>query len=541
MRIVNRLRDYRKSHGTRYTLRRGAEKAVQYALGTGDRVWRRRYPSAQELRRQRDTPPAAGLISVAVPVYNTDPSMLSALLHTLSAQTYENWEAVLYNGASTRAETLEVLREAAEKDGRFRVIHGQENRGIAGNTNEAFRLCRGEYIALCDHDDLLRPDALWRAAEVIARERPGMIYSDEDRITENGRHHMDPHDKPDYCPLSLMSGNYICHLTVIRADVLREAGGLREGFDGSQDHELFLRLTEHTDHIAHIPLPLYSWREVFSSMSHRNLQQCLESGCRAVEEHDRRLGYVTECVPVNQEIRIWTQTPMDASVEALVFGPSEAACRAGFAELDTRTAFRRLSAALVVTDEESLYEALNEAAAASEADYLLLMSADLRGMNRHFLRELMMFAQRPEIAAVTPVLTDARRHITHGGFVLGEGSLIRCDHEGMYVTAGGDHDHMNRAHNVSAVSLCCAMVRRSAFVPFDGRYRGGLGMADWCLAQAKQSGRLCAFTPHASAVLPRCSLLLSGGAVNPADRAIFTAAHGENPKDPCHRPPVRPV
>ena len=536
------LRAYLRDHGLRYTLRRSAEKAAQRLLGLGDRVWRRRFPSPEELEEQRKNPPAAGLISVAVPVYNTDPAMLSALLESLSAQTYPDWEAVLYDGAGTRPGTAETLAAAAARDPRFRVFRGEENLGIAGNTNEAFRRCRGEYVALCDHDDLLRPDALWRTAEAIVRERPGMIYSDEDRITENGRHHMDPHDKPDYCPVNLIAANYICHLTVIRRDLLEETGGLRAGFEGSQDHDLFLRAAERTDRIVHLPYTLYSWREVFSSMSHRNLQACLESGCRAVEEHERRAGYATEAVPVNREIRLWTETPRDATVEALVFGESEEECGAGWQELDFRTAYARLTAALLVTDAEGLYAALNEAAAGSSADYLLLMDARLRGMNRHFIRELMMYAQRPETAAVTPVLTDRRLHITHGGFYLdGGGTPVRCDNEGLFVTAGGDHDAMNRVHNVSAVSVCCALIRRDAFRPLDEGYRRGLGMADWCLRQRREKGLFCVFTPHASAVLARGPLLLSGGRADPADKARFQAVYGPEPPDPCHRKSVSAV
>ncbi len=537
--LRNMLREYIRDHGLRYTLRRGAEKATQALLGSGDRIWRRRYPSAEELEAQRHNPPAAGLISAAVPVYNTDPVMLTALLDSFSAQTYADWEAVLYDGGGDRAETAEVLRAAAARDSRFRVIRGETNLGIAGNTNEAFRLCRGEYVALCDHDDLLRPDAFFRAAEAIVRDHPGMLYSDEDRITENGRHHMDPHDKPDFCPVNLISANYICHLTLIRRDLLILVGGLRSGFEGSQDHDLFLRVAEHTDRITHLPYTLYSWREVFSSMSHRNLQACLESGCRAVEEHQARLGVATEAHPVRREIRLWTETPREARVEALIFGPEEAVCRAGWQELDFRTMYGQagqLTATLVVTDAENLYAALNEAAEASEADYLLLMDARLRGMNRHFLRELMMYARREDTAAVTPVLTDPRNHITHGGFYLAGGRApVRCDNEGLYVTAGGDHDAMNRAHNVSALSVCAALIRREAFRPLPEEYRGGLGMAHWCLRQRASENRYCVFTPHATAVLPRDPLLLSGGRTEAADVTRFREAWGECLPDPCHR------
>ena len=293
---IGRIREYLRGHGAAYTAKRLGQKAAQQLLGTYERRRRQEQATEEELRAQRENQPDAGLISVAIPVYNTDPAMLGALLDSLEAQTYRNFEAILYDGASTRAETAAVLKVRCEKEPRFCPVRGVENRGISGNTNEAVRLAKGEYVALCDHDDLLSPDALWRVADCIARKHPDLIYSDEDRITEDGRKHMDPHYKPDYCPDNLVSDNYICHLTVIRKALLEETGGLRSGFDGSQDHDLFLRVTEKTDRIEHIPYILYSWREVFSSKSHTQFWTCLENGCRASVEHEMRLGRKAEAV-----------------------------------------------------------------------------------------------------------------------------------------------------------------------------------------------------------------------------------------------------
>ena len=160
MKAIERIREYRDSHGTAYTLKRLSQKAAQQLLGTYDRRYLREKATPEELRSQRANPPAAGLISIITPVYNTDPGMLIALLESVEKQSYENFEHILYDGASTRQETLDVLRAQAEKDPRFRVIHGEKNLGISGNTNEAVKLAKGEYAALCDHDDLLSPDAM---------------------------------------------------------------------------------------------------------------------------------------------------------------------------------------------------------------------------------------------------------------------------------------------------------------------------------------------------------------------------------------------
>ena len=530
---IERIRKYQQSHGTAYTLKRLGQKAAQQLLGSYDRRWLRERASEEELKAQRENQPAAGLISVVIPVYNTNPVMLSELLDSLGKQSYTDFEAVLYDGASTRGETLAVLKEKSKKDNRFRVIRGAENRGISGNTNEAVTFAQGEYIALCDHDDLLTPDALWRVAECIADKHPDVIYSDEDRITQDGRRHMDPHYKPDYCPDTLISDNYMCHLTVIRKSLLEKVGGMRTGFDGSQDHDLFLRVTEKTDRIEHLPYILYSWREVFSSKSHTDLYTCLENGCRAAVEHEAALGRKADAVPVNKEIRLWYEIPEDASVEAIVHGDSEEECQECLGELQFRTDWPKLTGSIVVAGETERIALINEAAQTSTADYLLILDAGATEMNRYFIREMLMYAQREDVAGVTGVLTDRKKHITHGGFALGMEHTAQCINEGLFVTAGGWHDMMNKVHNVSAVSLCCLMVKRENWLDLDEGYRGGLAAVDLGLRQ-KQGGKWFVFTPHAQVQLEPCSLLLSGEERDEQDTARFEQRWGKNVYDPCY-------
>ena len=530
--MLQELREYARIHGPAFTLRRSGEKAVQRLFGTYDRLWRRQQPTAETLENQRANPPAAGLISVIIPVYNTAPALLQALLDSLRDQTYAGWEAVLYDGASTRPETAAVLDAAAARDSRFRVFHGKENLGIAGNTNAALAEARGVYTALADHDDWLSPEALWQAARVIADSRPDMLYSDEDRITEDGRHRLDPFWKPDWSPVDLLTTNYICHLAVIRTALLREIGGLRTGFDGSQDHDLFLRVAEKTQRIHHLPLTLYSWRIVGSSMSHQKLWACLETGCRAVAEHEARLGWPVTAVPVNKQIRLWYPVPRDVTVEALIFGDSEEACQDALAELSFRTEDPRLRAALLVTDAQNLYASLNEAAASSGSDYLLLLDARAWGMNRHFIRELLMYAQRPEIGAVTALLSDRRQHVTHAGFAVGLRGGAQCINEGFFHTAGGWRDAMNRVREVTAVSPCCTLIRRDAWIPFPEDYRTGLGAVEWSL-RLREAGKRLVCTPHAEAELARNDLLLSGHRRDSEELARFLSAR-KDLADPCY-------
>ena len=320
---------------------------------------------------------------------------------------------------------------------------------------------------------------------------------------------------------------------MIRKVLYDEVGGLRSGFDGSQDHDLFLRLSEKTDKFCHIPKVLYTWREVQSSRSHVDLDTCLQAGCRAVEEHEARMGRTVSALPVNKAIRLWYDVNPEATVEALIFGPSEDACRQCLAALEDDSSWRSLSAALVVTDETNRISSLNEAAAGSQADYLLVIDSSVYGFSRHFIRELMMYAQMDNIAGCAPVLTDRRGRITHGGFAVGVSGGAACIHEGLKAGAGGMYDVMNKAHNVAAVSPVCMMVRRDAWVDLDPVYRTGLVGAHLGLRQ-RRAGRRFVVTPHATAIREKCPMLLSGRSRDREDLLRFHTKWGNNPHDPCY-------
>ncbi len=287
MNSISRFRQYAQTNGLAYALHRAAEKTGERFSRSWDRTWQRLKPDEETLQRQRDSQPAAGLISVVIPVYRTDPDFLDELAESLTAQTYLNWEACLYV-TGDREETEEAVRRAAVLDRRIRVQRGLVNEGISGNTNRAVAMARGEWIAFCDHDDLLPQDALWMLAEEISLGKADVIYTDEDKI--RGRLHTDPHLKPDFCPDTLRSVNYVCHLMAARKSLIEEVGGLRPACDGSQDHDLILRLSEKTDRIRHLAFIGYHWRSVPTSFSGTAAEACQQAAARAVESHMARIG-----------------------------------------------------------------------------------------------------------------------------------------------------------------------------------------------------------------------------------------------------------
>ncbi|MBW1973620.1 MAG: glycosyltransferase, partial [Deltaproteobacteria bacterium] len=206
-------------------------------------------------------------ISIIIPVWNTDKKWLRKCMESVLNQVYDNWELCIADGGSTKPYVKGILKRYAKKDSRIKVKFLKENKGIAGNSNEALSLATGEFIGFLDHDDELAPFALYEVVKLL-NEKPHLdfIYSDEDKIDEKGKR-KDPFFKPDWSPDMFLSQNYLCHLSIIRKELVGKVGGFREGYDGSQDYDLFLRVTELIDEkkIAHIPKILYHWRSVLGS------------------------------------------------------------------------------------------------------------------------------------------------------------------------------------------------------------------------------------------------------------------------------------
>ena len=201
------------------------------------------------------------LLSVVIPAYKTPERYLREMLDSIVDQTYTNWEICIADG-SPRGQGLErVLKKYADRDKRIRYEILGSNRGIAGNTNAALDMARGDFVILADHDDTLPPHAFYEVVKAI-HEHPGcqVIYSDEDKLDMDGKALFDPHFKPDFNPDLLTSVNYICHLFVVRKDLLERVGGFRQEFDGAQDYDFIFRCTEAAREVYHIPKVLYHWR-----------------------------------------------------------------------------------------------------------------------------------------------------------------------------------------------------------------------------------------------------------------------------------------
>lgn len=543
-----------KHHTLPYFMRRAMEILADRLFHRYHRQYMRQRAGEETLAAQRANPiEGVGLISIVVPVYNTRPDFLIQLADSLVAQTYPHWEACLYDGCSTRADTRETLQQIAARDHRIRVEHGAENAGIAGNSNLALQMAKGEWVGLCDHDDLLSPDCLYLAAKAIAAQNPDVIYSDEDKLSENGKWHMEPHFKPDFCPDTLNSSNYICHFLLMRRTMVEAIGGFREGYEGSQDHDLTLRLAAATDRIIHLPHVMYHWRTVGTSMSNQNLARCVESSRKAVEEHIARMGHPGHVGLHKGMLRMFYDVPADlsASIILLDAGDERQLQRCISAIRDTR--WTNLEWLLVTPYPDRTkhlpgckmiqmdapfrrYQAMNEAADTATGRVLAFVDSSVRFSAPSWLEELLMYVQRDDVGAVTPVLANRWKHVVHGGFAIGMEGIAQCRSRGLPRMYGGWHGMMQTSHNVGAVSAAAFAVRKDHWQPMEAEYQEGLGMVDWCI-QANDRGLHHVVTPHSWGWCEDRRLTLLGKRRNPQDVFLFHSRHPEGScQDPCYSP-----
>jgi glycosyltransferase involved in cell wall biosynthesis len=251
------------------------------------------YP-ADKVARMKETIGTGPKISVLMPVYNVPIEYLTACIDSVVNQYYENWELCIADDASKGREIKRVLERYAKKDERIKVVFRKKNGHISEATNSALALATGEYIALLDNDDLLKPEALLEVATLLHHHPDAdMVYSDEDKISADGSERLWPSFKPDWSPDVFLTRMYLSHLGVYRTKLAKKIGGMRSEYNGSQDYDFVLRFTEQTSHIYHIPKILYHWRMIpgSTSLGAENKDYAFSASVRAKEDAMKRRNY----------------------------------------------------------------------------------------------------------------------------------------------------------------------------------------------------------------------------------------------------------
>ena len=491
-------------------------------------------PTKKELRAQRrrvflHRP----LISILVPVYNTPERYLREMILSILRQSYDNWELCLADASSQDAPE-KVIRSFADK--RIRYQRLAENRGIAENTNMAIAMARGEYLALLDHDDTLRPGALYEVAKAINETDADFLYSDEIVLSEDLKRLKGFHFKPDFSPDTLRGCNYITHLSVFSRR-LGEAAGLFEdaAFDGAQDHDFILRLTERAQRICHIPKVLYTWRAHGGSTAGgaEAKPYAALAGARAVKAQLDRLGLAGEVEPLPGpgSYRVRYAIPEEHLVSVIIPTQDHSAdlarCLASLAAHSGRVRYEVILVENGSREEETFafyqearnrypdlqiaeykgefnFSALcNLGARFAKGDHLLLLNNDIEVTGEDFLAEMLMFSQRPDVGAVGAKLRYPDGPIQHAGVFVGIGGSAGHSHKGHPGDSQGDMYRLATAQNVSAVTGACLMVKTQLYQQFGGLDEEQFAVAfndiDFCL-RLREAGFLNVFTPFAEAV-----------------------------------------
>lgn len=486
-----------------------------------------------ELQKQRETVfDYAPVFSIVVPLFNTPWRFLNDLLKSVLSQTYSNWELCLADGSPGEG-LREMIERIAGTDSRIRYRKLDTNEGIAGNTNAAIAMAGGDFLVFADHDDILTPDALFELASVLNRKKEEeikLIYSDEDKVTKDGDYLYDPFFKPDFDPVLLTSYNYFTHLVAVQRDLTEPDQALDGAFDGAQDYDFVLRMSEKAGRAVHIPKSLYHWRahELSTAGNSDSKDYAYENGRRALTAHLKRQGLKGQVAIGRYTGRydVRYELPDDFSLSViLVPGKGRKA--------EDRSALIRKNAGTEIAEviladarNASLPEALNRAAKEAKGTYLLFLSDRLKEAEDGFARILGGFFQREEVGAAGGRVSAANGRICSAGWLIGAGGRERtavpafADLSTDVFSYGG---YANLPHTVTALSSDSLMTRKELFEKlggFDTRYEEDLFDADFCirLMMRNQASVIC---PSAEVILNTDQTEWSENLLNPADRTGF--------------------
>jgi len=470
-------------------------------------------------------------ISIVVPTYNTPVGFLRPMIESVQSQTYSNWELCIADGSS-KEETRAHLRQLSGQDQRIKVEYLKANQGIAGNTNQAIELATVEYLTLLDHDDTLAPFALYEVVSALNDEpEADLLYSDEDKLTQNGKSRIKPYFKPDWSPDTLRSHNYITHLLVIKRQLLDQIVRVREGFEGSQDFDLILRATEKAQKIKHIPKVLYHWREHPNStaLNIKSKSYVSYSTKRAVADHLKRVKVRGRVVdgPFFATCRVMFDLPTSLPLVSIIIPTKDQAIllQRCLESVINRSTYSNYEIILIDTGStepatEKLYAELkkypqirnidwkkpfnystvnNFAAKQAKGDYLLFLNNDTEVISSDWIEAMLEYAQRPDVGAVGAKLIYPDGTIQHGGVTLGMGGVAGHAHRLLNGDSPGYFGRLVLPRNLSAVTAACVMIPRRVFEAvkgFDELYPLAFNDVDLCL-KIRQTGKLIVWTPYA--------------------------------------------
>ncbi len=532
---IGRTLVYLKKNGLRATVYRVLKGAGPMPVDKRKlkKIAKDYYISAQRREQEENAQfPKDIKFSVLVPLYNTPDSFLKAMIESVQAQTYKNWELCLADGSDSGHSFVgEICKKYADGDRRIKYEKLERNLGISENTNACIRMATGEYIALFDHDDLLHPSALYEVMRAICEHGADFIYTDENTFSEEPRDAYNPHFKPDFSPDTLRSYNYICHLSAFSRELLDSVGYFRSEYDGSQDYDLILRLTEKAKKVFHIRKILYYWRAHKNSVAQDvgAKPYTVAAAKKALAAHLERCGLKGEVLDSSVATTYHIKYEIDGNPLISVIIPNKDhtddldICLKSLYEKSSYKNFEVIIVENNSTEKETFeyYEAIaqkhgnvkivkwegnfnysainNFGVNYAKGEFILLLNNDVEIINGSCLEEMLMFAQRKDVGAVGAKLYYSDDTVQHAGVILGLGG-----------TAGHAHKHFGRSHpgymarasiaqNLSACTAACLMMRRDVFDEVGGldeNFEVAFNDVDLCM-KIRKKGYLVVFTPYA--------------------------------------------
>jgi len=507
------------------------EKKAIRIHGTGS------FPSAAERKKEETTVfPKDVTFSILVPLYNTPERFLREMIESVTAQTYGKWELCLADGSDDAHDFVgRICQEYRQKDSRIKYQKLAKNEGISGNTNECYKMATGNYIALFDHDDLLHPCVLFAYMQAICEKDADYIYCDEATFKGNSINHMITlHFKPDFAPDNLLANNYICHFSVFSRELLESGELFRSQFDGSQDHDMILRLTAKAKHIVHVPRILYYWRShkgsVASSIDAKTY--AIDAAKGAVADHLTKLGYRNFEIESTRAFATIFRIKYELTSRPLVsiIIPNKdhvddlSRCVESIINLSTydnyeivivennsetaeiRTYYEEISrhprVQVVEYKGDFNYSKINNFGVQyAKGEYLLLLNNDTEVITPDWMEELLMYAMRKDVGVVGAKLYYPDKTIQHAGIVIGLGAHRTAGHT-HYRIPEANVGYMGRlcyAQDVTAVTGACMMVSKALYEELGGldeSFTVALNDVDFCL-RVREKGFLNIFTPFA--------------------------------------------
>ena len=475
------------------------------------------------------------LISVLLPVYNSNLKWLRRAILSVQKQLYPHWQLCIVDDASTHRKVWPLLQKCARGDRRIKLMRRTENGHISAASNDALSLATGDFVALLDHDDELAPTALYFMALALNKNRNlQLLYSDEDKLGEHNRR-SEPYFKSDWNPELFLAQNFVSHLSLYRTDLIHRVGGFRIGFEGSQDYDLTLRCIEQIapEEIEHLPRVLYHWRASYDSTASNPTAKpyAQKAARRAVQEHLDRTGVAGTVAPSHG---VYLQTkyalPNERPMVSIVIPTRDQAsslkkCVNSIFEKTDYSSYevilldnqshdsdaleflaalkKRHGVRLERIDEPFNYSRLNNhGVELSQGPFVALLNNDVEVLHPDWLNEMVSRAMQPKVAMVGARLLYPNGTIQHGGVILGAGGIAGHAHVGLWP---GDPGYFARAHlaqDISAVTTACALVKRAAYLQvggFDEKLAVTFNDVDLCL-RLREAGYRVLWTPYAELI-----------------------------------------